>query len=169
MSHHIDIQREVEAPDLPNDNAIEATVLAVFRHLNIDHAELTVRITDANEVQTLNREYRDKDKPTNVLSFPFDAELPPGVSLDVPLLGDVILCEEVVRAEAIAQNKPLAHHFAHLVVHGTLHLLGYDHITDTEAEAMENLERAVLATLDIADPYTMINSIEDTDNDSRSE
>ncbi|TRW49423.1 rRNA maturation RNase YbeY [Aliidiomarina halalkaliphila] len=181
MSFYIDIQREIDAADLPSDTQIESYVLAVFKHLAIEHAELTIRITDAAEVQTLNREYRDKDKPTNVLSFPFEADLPPGITLDLPLLGDVILCEEVVRAEARAQNKALAHHFAHLVVHGTLHLLGYDHITDTEADAMEALERAILAALEIADPYavtiadhtnqqtTDVDATHNNDNDSRSE
>lgn len=180
MSFHIDIQREVDSADLSNDAQIESYVLAVFKHLAIDHAELTIRITDTEEVQTLNREYRDKDKPTNVLSFPFAADLPPGVSLDLPLLGDIILCDEVIRAEAREQNKPLAHHFAHLVVHGTLHLLGYDHITDTEADAMEKLERAILASLKIADPYAVateqthrpeshMDATQKNDNDSRSE
>ena len=111
--------------------------------------ELTVRIVDIHESQTLNYEYRGNNKPTNVLSFPFEA--PEHVPLE--LLGDLIVCHQVVIKEAEEQNKDLNAHWAHMLVHGCLHLLGYDHINDTEAEEMEALERQILAGLDFPDPY----------------
>jgi probable rRNA maturation factor len=114
-----------------------------------DEAQLTIRITDEAEIQELNRTYRHKDKPTNVLSFPFEA--PPGV--EIPLLGDIIICAAVVAREAGEQGKPLQAHWAHMVIHGTLHLLGYDHIDETEAEQMEGLEITLLAGLGYANPY----------------
>ncbi len=112
-------------------------------------AELAIRIVDAEEGRTLNRDYRGKDYATNVLSFP--AELPPG--LRSPLIGDLAICAPVVLREAAEQAKPPRHHWAHLTVHGVLHLLGHDHIEDAEAEAMEALETRILARLGIADPY----------------
>ncbi|WP_425431887.1 rRNA maturation RNase YbeY [Frateuria terrea] len=112
-------------------------------------AEVAIRIVDAEEGLALNRDYRGKAYATNVLSFP--AELPPGV--DLPLIGDLAICAPVVAREAAEQGKKPRDHWAHLTVHGTLHLLGYDHIEDGEAEAMESLEASILATLGIADPY----------------
>ena len=112
-------------------------------------AEVAIRVVDTDEGQSLNRDYRGKDYATNVLSFP--AELPPGV--DLPLIGDLAICAPVVAREAAEQGKKPRDHWAHLTVHGTLHLLGYDHIEDTDAEAMETLETRILATLGIADPY----------------
>jgi probable rRNA maturation factor len=112
-------------------------------------AELAIRIVDAEEGRALNRDYRGKDYATNVLSFP--AELPPGVAL--PLIGDLAICAPVVLREAAEQGKLARDHWAHLTVHGVLHLLGYDHIEDGEAEAMEALETRILAGLGIADPY----------------
>ncbi len=112
-------------------------------------AELSVRFVDSAEGRALNRDYRGKDYATNVLSFPI--ELPAGVRS--PLLGDLVICAPVVALEAISQDKPLPHHYAHLVVHGCLHLLGLDHENDAEAEAMEARERRILAGLGIPDPY----------------
>ncbi|MEN3799922.1 rRNA maturation RNase YbeY [Aeromonas veronii] len=112
-------------------------------------AEVTVRIVDEAESNELNLTYRGKDKPTNVLSFPFEA--PPG--LELPLLGDLVICRQVVEREAEEQSKPLMAHWAHMVVHGSLHLLGYDHIEDEEAEEMEALERDIMQELGFADPY----------------
>lgn len=112
-------------------------------------AELSVRIVDADEGRQLNATYRGKDYATNVLSFP--AELPPGVEL--PLLGDLAICAPVVLREAAEQHKAVRDHWAHLTIHGVLHLLGYDHIEDAEAEHMETLETRVLAGLGIDDPY----------------
>ena len=119
----------------------------------IREADLAIRIVDEKEGRALNRHYRGKDSATNVLSFP--AELPEGLPKGVkfPLLGDLVICAPVVAREAREQGKPLAAHYAHLTVHGTLHLLGWDHEDDKEAEAMEQLERQILATLGLPDPY----------------
>ena len=119
----------------------------------IREADLAIRLVDAREGRALNRHYRGKDYATNVLSFPADLPegLPEGVRL--PLLGDLVLCAPVVEREAREQDKPLAAHYAHLTVHGALHLLGWDHADDVEAEAMERLEREILAGLGIDDPY----------------
>jgi probable rRNA maturation factor len=114
-----------------------------------NEAELTLRITDSAEVQQLNKTYRDKDQSTNVLSFP--ADLPP--ELNIPLLGDIIISAEVVEQEALEQGKSSEAHWAHMVIHGTLHLLGYDHIDDNDAEAMESLETQLLSQLGYANPY----------------
>jgi probable rRNA maturation factor len=114
-------------------------------------AELAIRIVGAREGRRLNHDYRQKDYATNVLSFP--AELPPGVTL--PLIGDLAICAPVVTREANEQGKRARDHWAHMTVHGVLHLLGYDHIDNAEAEAMEALERRILAKLGIADPYAI--------------
>ncbi|GAA5524032.1 endoribonuclease YbeY [Microbulbifer aestuariivivens] len=145
---YLDVQRASSARDLPTDEQIRQWVTATLEGLR-EQAEVSVRIVDADESRALNHQYRGKDKPTNVLSFP--AELPKGV--DLPLLGDLVICAPVVASEAAEQHKAAPAHWAHMVVHGTLHLLGYDHIDDAEAEIMENLEVRVLARLGIADPY----------------
>ncbi len=111
--------------------------------------ELVIRIVGSTESQQLNCDYRGKDKPTNVLSFPFEA--PPGMIF--PLLGDLVICAEVVAHEAKEQQKALHAHWAHMVIHGVLHLLGYDHIENDEAEEMEKLEIELLASLGYANPY----------------
>ncbi|WP_163559444.1 rRNA maturation RNase YbeY [Halomonas sp. NO4] len=146
----IDRQVAIRANGLPSQAELEAWIDAVLaRHPGEARGEVTVRFVDADESRTLNRDYRGKDKPTNVLSFPFEA--PPGVA--VPLLGDLVICHPVVAREAAEQHKPLAEHYAHLVIHGTLHLLGHDHLEEAEAETMEQLERDLLADFAIADPY----------------
>lgn len=121
----------------------------------IREADIGIRLVDAGEGRALNRHYRGKDYPTNVLSFPAqvdpDIRLPAGVVL--PLMGDIVLCAPVVEREAREQRKPPAAHYAHLTVHGALHLLGWDHADAADAEAMEQLEREVLAGLGVADPY----------------
>lgn len=121
----------------------------------IREADLAIRVVGAKEGRALNRHYRGKDYATNVLSFP--AEVGDGVTLPkgvvMPLLGDVVLCAPVVAREAREQKKPLAAHYAHLTVHGALHLLGWDHQDAREAECMEQLEREILAGLGVDDPY----------------
>ena len=112
-------------------------------------AELSMRIVDADEGQSLNRLYRQRDYATNVLSFP--VELPAGIKL--PLLGDLVICAPIIDREASEQGKPLRDHYAHMTIHGTLHLLGYDHENEDDAERMEALECRILTALDIADPY----------------
>lgn len=114
-----------------------------------NEVEMTVRIVDEAESHELNLTYRGKDRPTNVLSFPF--ECPDEVEL--PLLGDLVICRQVVEREAAEQEKPLMAHWAHMVVHGSLHLLGYDHIEDDEAEEMESLETQIMQGLGFVDPY----------------
>ncbi|HTO19103.1 MAG TPA: rRNA maturation RNase YbeY [Pseudomonas sp.] len=113
-------------------------------------SELTIRLVDEDEGRELNRTWRHKDYATNVLSFPADV---PDEFLDIPLLGDLVICVPVVEREATEQGKAPEAHWAHLVIHGCLHLLGYDHIDDAEAEEMESLERDLLAELGYPDPY----------------
>ncbi|PIJ48786.1 rRNA maturation RNase YbeY [Erwinia sp. OLTSP20] len=112
-------------------------------------SEVTIRLVDVAESHDLNLTWRGKDKPTNVLSFPFEA--PPGIEL--PLLGDLVICRQVVEMEARDQQKPVQAHWAHMVIHGSLHLLGYDHIDDDEAEEMESLETEIMLALGYTDPY----------------
>lgn len=112
-------------------------------------AELAIVLTDDSAMRSLNRQWRGIDEPTNVLSFPAKAPQPPGGGG----LGDIVIAYETTAREAEREGKPFTHHLAHLAVHGFLHLLGYDHMADDEAEAMERLETAILARLDIADPY----------------
>ena len=119
----------------------------------IREADLAIRIVDEKEGRSLNYHYRGKDYATNVLSFP--AELPEGLpkGVKLPLLGDLVLCSPVIAREAREQGKPLRAHYAHLTVHGALHLLGWDHEDAREAEAMEQLERQILAGMGLPDPY----------------
>jgi probable rRNA maturation factor len=146
----IDYQLATQASQVPETAQLERWVTAVLeQHPQESRHEVTIRIVDADESQALNADYRGKHKPTNVLSFPFEA--PPGIEL--PLLGDLVICQNVVAQEAQQQHKPLMQHYAHMVIHGTLHLLGYDHIEDADAEAMEQLERRLLARFNIPDPY----------------
>jgi probable rRNA maturation factor len=112
---------------------------------------VTIRLVDTKESQMLNKTYRHKDKPTNVLSFPFENF--ESFTVSEAILGDLVLCAPIVLAEASEQKKPLLAHWAHLTIHGTLHLLGYDHIMDTEAENMEALEVMLLQQLGYANPY----------------
>lgn len=149
MSIELDLQLASDATDLPSDDELQRWAEKALQGRR-QQAELTVRIVDEAESQQLNHEYRGKDKPTNVLSFPFEA--PPGIELD--LLGDLVICAPVVTQEAAEQNKPLSHHWAHMLIHGILHLLGYDHISDQQAAEMEPLETKLLADLGIPDPYT---------------
>ncbi|MBC7950689.1 MAG: rRNA maturation RNase YbeY [Rhodospirillaceae bacterium] len=144
----------------------EAALADADCDLGDDPLEISVVLADDATVQVLNREWRGKDKPTNVLSFASldddDAPRPPGAPL---LLGDIILAFETCRAEAVEQGKPMAEHLSHLVVHGVLHLLGYDHEEDEiEAEEMERLEAAILARFGIADPY--LPSLDDNPTES---
>ena len=151
MELSIDLQLAHEDPDFtPEPAALKRYVTAALEGADYhEDAELTVRMTDSQEIRELNRDYRHMDKPTNILSFPF--ECPPEVKL--PLLGDLIVCTEVLKREAGEQGKSVEEHFAHLIVHGTLHLLGYDHIEDDEALVMESLESRVVMALGFADPY----------------
>ena len=146
----LDVSVSYAAPrtGVPAATSFRKWVAAALRG-RIREADLAIRIVGAKEGRALNRHYRGKDYATNVLSFP--AKLPEGVKL--PLLGDLVICAPVVAREAAEQGKPVAAHYAHLTVHGVLHLLGWDHEHDKDAEAMEQLEREVLAELGLPDPY----------------
>ncbi len=133
---------------LPEEALFQRWLEAVLPQFQAE-SEVTIRIVDQAESQELNLTYRGKDKPTNVLSFPFEA--PPEIELS--LLGDLIICRQVVETEAVEQQKTAEEHWAHMVIHGCLHLLGYDHIEDDEAEEMEALETEILAQLGYSDPY----------------
>ncbi|WP_355581410.1 rRNA maturation RNase YbeY [Xanthomonas cannabis] len=137
---------------LPSAVSFRKWVAAALKG-RIREADLAVRVVDKKEGCSLNHHYRGKDYATNVLSFP--AELPEGLpkGIKMPLLGDLVICAPVVAREAAEQGKSLAAHYAHLTVHGTLHLLGWDHEDEKEADAMEQLEREILADLGIDDPY----------------
>ena len=118
--------------------------------------EITVTLSNDAQIKVINREHRGKNKPTNVLSFPLWetlAEIP--ASKDAVPAGDIIIALETMKREAVEQDKSLKHHFCHMLVHGFLHLLGYDHMTDSEAEEMETLETKILKKLGIKDPYTL--------------
>lgn len=132
-------------PSVPKLRHWARTALAGRRR----EAEVSIRIVDAAESRALNLRYRGKDWPTNVLAFP--ADLPP--ELQVALLGDLVICKEVVEAEAREQGKPADAHWAHMVVHGVLHLIGYDHQEPEAAQAMESAEAEILAALGWPDPY----------------
>ena len=144
----VDISYGLPRAGLPAATSLRGFAEAALKGRRED-GELSIRVVESDEGQALNRDYRGRDYATNVLSFP--AELPPGVPL--PILGDLVLCAPVIAREANEQGKTLKHHYAHMVVHGVLHLLGYDHMQDAEAEAMEAIEREILASLGMPDPY----------------
>lgn len=152
----VDIQIASEQSGLPDVESL--TRWANQGWQGEDESEVTLRIVDDDESATLNGQYRQKDRPTNVLSFPF--EQPEGIT--VPLAGDLVVCAGVVAREATEQGKTLDAHWAHMVIHGMLHLQGYDHIDDRDAEIMETLEIRLLAELGFSNPYLA----EDTDQDS---
>lgn len=145
----IDIQI-VTDKKVPDTSALKRWCLSALADDKRD-AELTLRIVDAEEMQHLNATYRGKDKPTNVLSFP--SELPEEIG--IAMLGDIVICAGVVEHEAAEQNKSSDAHWAHMVVHGTLHLQGYDHIHDDDAEKMEALETDILTDLGFPAPYNI--------------
>lgn len=149
MELELDVQNATGSLDVPTPDELahwtEAALLG-----RRECAELTIRLVDEIEGAELNRRYRGREGPTNVLSFPF--EPPPGLG-HCDLLGDLVICAPVVEREAREQGKRASAHWAHMVVHGVLHLLGYDHLTDVEASEMEGLETAILGGLGFAPPY----------------
>ena len=145
----LDLQVASQAPALPSEAQFRLWCELALRQRTND-SELTIRLVDEAEGRELNKTWRHKDYATNVLSFPADV---PDELLDIPLLGDLVICAPVVTREAAEQGKSAEAHWAHLVIHGCLHLLGYDHIDDAEAEEMEGLERELLAELGHPDPY----------------
>ncbi len=151
MTGHLilEVQRVARpASGVPEDAQLERWAEAALEP-GRDEVELVIRLVDEAESQQLNRDYRGKDQPTNVLSFPFEA---PDV-VPVSLIGDLVICVPVVAREAEQQQKALSAHWAHMVVHGVLHLQGFDHQTEPEAERMESREREILQGLNFPDPY----------------
>lgn len=150
---NVDVQVATNATGLPTDEEIRDWVTRAVRAIDPGRdVEVSVCIVDEPEMRKLNRDYRGRDKPTNVLAFPAGEPgfVPPG---ETPLLGDIVVCAGVVAREAEEQGKVPGHHWSHMLVHGTLHLLGHDHANDEDAQAMESLERRILGDLRIADPY----------------
>ena len=147
MQIYLDTQREVEA--LPKDEELLKWLKETLSFEKHGDTELTIRFVDEKESAELNEQYRHKKGSTNILSFPFEA--PEEVELN--LLGDLVICSDVVKQQAEEQGKEEIAHWAHMVVHGTLHLLGYDHLTSAEADVMENKEIKILSQLGYSDPY----------------
>ena len=148
MNLELEIQPVTELERLPTQEEFIRWVREALIEPN-ESVEMVIRLVDEPESRQLNRDYRGKDRPTNVLSFPFEA--PPQVAS--PLLGDLVICAPVVVREAQEQGKTELAHWAHLVIHGVLHLQGYDHQSDSEADEMEGLERSILQRLHFPDPY----------------
>jgi len=146
--NYLDFQIATTSKQLPTETMFKTWVDAVLKDPS-QNSEIVIRIVDEQEMIQFNEQYRNKKGVTNILSFPFEA--PEGVESD--LLGDLLVCAAVVESEAELQKKELEHHWAHMIVHGVLHLIGYDHINDTEAEEMEALEIKILKTIKIDNPY----------------
>jgi probable rRNA maturation factor len=145
----LELQRVTQtSDDLPSEDDFRQWVEAVLPQ-DHDPVELVIRLVDEAEGRQLNRDFRAQDRPTNVLSFPFEAP----AEVAMPLLGDLVICAQVVAREALEQGKEPRAHWAHMVVHGVLHLLGYDHQSDSDAQRMEGLERDILRNLHFPDPY----------------
>ncbi len=154
MDINLDVQREVDA--LPKDKEILKWLNETLAFEQHGDTEITIRFVGEKESAELNEQYRHKAGSTNVLSFPF--ELPAAVEgeVELNLLGDLIICAEVVKQQAQEQNKEELAHWAHMIVHGTLHLLGYDHLTDADENIMETKEIQILSQLGYSDPYREI-------------
>ena len=146
--NYLDIQIATEAKDCPSEQQFQQWVDAVLSDQSQD-SEIVIRLVDDAESSALNQQYRHKQGPTNILSFPFEA--PDGMQMD--LLGDLVICAPLIEKEAAEQNKLTENHWAHITIHGVLHLIGYDHIEEAEAEEMEALEIKLLSMLNIANPY----------------
>lgn len=150
MSIIVDLQIACSSKTVPSKNDFVVwTTQALLKHYT--NAELTIRLVNEAESRMLNETYRQQIGPTNVLSFASD--LPDDISLATPLLGDLVICEPLVAKEAREQHKDYTAHFAHLVVHGCLHLLGYDHVEPHQAQIMESLETQIMLSLNFTDPY----------------
>lgn len=172
VQHALSEQDAAEPEEPPSAAAITAWACAAYAKVRSEPSEVTIRLTGENEITELNHSYRDKNKATNVLSFPVELDFDlsaqgaerftDGVTssdaqmveaLPLPLLGDVVICHPVIVTEAAEQGKSLADHYAHMVTHGILHLCGYDHQDQASATVMESLETQILAAHGVADPY----------------
>ena len=149
MTLTIDIQSASTEPVPAEDDIRRWVAATIATQKQSKSVELTVRLVDKEEMASLNETYRGKSGPTNVLSFP--ADLPD--ELEQPLLGDIVICAPIVREEAEQQRKEVEAHWAHMTVHGTLHLYGYDHVLDDEAAVMESIESNILSNMNYARPY----------------
>ena len=156
MNLSIDIQKACASEDSPDEDSIKRWVSAAIRDER-DECELSIRIVDEQESADFNQRYRGKSGATNVLSFPFDAVTPE----PLPILGDLVICAPVLVRDASEQQKTTTAHWAHIVIHGVLHLLGYDHIEDQDAEQMESLETAIMLVLDFPPPYRILDESSD--------
>lgn len=153
--HEIEVLWDADhEDDDPEPEHLARWAESILKYQQATACEVAIKVVNAEESQALNSQYRQKDAPTNVLSFPLDG----GQPASVLLLGDLALCAPVVRAEALQQSKSLHSHYAHMVVHGVLHLLGFDHVESGEAEEMEQIEREILHTMGFSDPYLEVGS-----------
>jgi probable rRNA maturation factor len=162
MSYQIDIEINSIDKHIPSIENIEHWISVALHSDELANAEVSVYIVDEAESQALNFQYRNKNNPTNVLSFP--ADIPEEVG--VPLLGDLVVCAPVIAREAREQGKKLDAHWAHILIHGTLHLLGYDHIEDDEADVMEALETLLITQMNFPAPYADIIQTEAVQNNA---
>lgn len=158
--HNIVIQQIADDVPIPKKTLLRRFAKKTLSR-KVDAAEITIRIINVDEMAALNLTYRHKKGPTNILSFPF--QLPNGVETDPPILGDIVICAEIVNREAKEQNKTKEAHWAHMVVHGILHLLGYDHLFPKDARVMEALEIEILKQLGYKNPYESGEKIESYD------
>ncbi|MBL4869065.1 MAG: rRNA maturation RNase YbeY [Pseudomonadales bacterium] len=153
----IDIQVATKCKTIPTTKEINQWVVAALAHTDAlahDNPELSIRFVDDSESAQLNTQFRDKNGPTNVLSFPFVAT----DNIPIPLLGDIVISAPTVEREAKEQNKLVTHHWAHMIIHGTLHLLGYDHVRSRDASVMEGLETTIMTKLGLGNPYQQVHT-----------
>lgn len=158
--HHIVIQLIADKTSIPKASLLRKWAKKTLSK-KIEAAEITIRVVDMEEMTALNSTYRHKNGPTNVLSFPFS--ISEEVDLDMPILGDIVICADVVNREAYEQGKTAEAHWAHMVVHGIFHLLGYDHEQDKDAEMMESLEIEIMQALGFLNPYANGENIKNYD------
>ncbi len=144
----LDYQNPEDYDDIPDESTLTRWIEKAYQ---LDKAyTVSIRIVASEEAEALNKQYRNKDYATNILSFPFD---PPPIPMEIVHLGDLVLCKEVVEKEALEQHKAIGDHWAHMIIHGILHLQGYDHISETDANEMESLEISLLEDLGVTNPY----------------
>jgi probable rRNA maturation factor len=152
MSHNLKLTviHDEKKHDVPDDAQFQQWANSIS-DFNDAAGTVAIKVVGSDEMQSLNKQFRGKDKPTNVLSFPFESF--DDIAMETAILGDIALCADVIETEAKAQHKTLEAHYAHMTIHGILHLLGYDHIEDNEAKRMEALEISCLEKLGYTDPY----------------